>query len=388
MNKKIDLFHFSDCGSFDEYNPIRFYNEEYVPELLYLIANGNRYEFNSFDLSKKLSANHDIIKQKLEKTNRLGMTESNRGYYRICFTVFLNKDIEYIKGFSKSVSHSISDIILSNRDKLLDIVKQMKIYGSFDMERILYHLIGDGVFDGVALDYFSDKGLFNISKPQVDNRDYILIGYESSNEIEKFSKKLLCSSNNKVSGKYRFNSFGDGNGNRKDIYRFFRQNQLAIDKSTDNYKLNQIYNEINEGYNQNLLRKIGERLEKISTNEYVFDIYTDFMKEIGYVDITDKETIEIKVPIFKGNDVKLKSKIENIVLEMIDSEVCSYFNGNNEILNNLTPVKHNVSIKEISNELWHLVFGEINEYLIKKGLFAELEDIQGQGRFLQSVYID
>ncbi len=34
MSKKIDLFHFGDCGSYDEYNPLRLYNEEYVPELL------------------------------------------------------------------------------------------------------------------------------------------------------------------------------------------------------------------------------------------------------------------------------------------------------------------------------------------------------------------
>lgn len=388
MNKKIDLFHFGDCGLLDKYNPVKLYNEKYISELLYLIASGNQYEYNSFDLANILNVRHEIIEQKLGKLNELNMIESKQGYYRICFTIFLNRDINYIKEISKKVAHEIGDIILDNKTEILDLVEGMKIKENFDANRILYHLIGDRVFDGVALDYFANKGLFSIYKLQPDNRNYILVAYESSDEIREFSKGLLCSSNNKKSGKYCFNSFGDGAGNRKDMYRFLRQNQLAIDKSTANHRLNEIYNEINDKYNLKLLNTFGERLEKIFEGEYVFDVYSDFMREIGYLDYTQDNMIKIKVPVFKDHDREIQRKIENLVLEIIDNKVCTLFQGKNDILSNLTPVRHNVAIEEISNELWHLVFGEINEYLIKKEFFARPKCIDNQGSFFQSIYID
>lgn len=388
MNRKIDLFHFGDCGSFDKYNPIRLHNEEYISELLYLIASGNQYEYNSFDLANTLNDHHEIIEQKLDKMNELKMIESKKGYYKICFTIFLNRDICYIKEISKKVAHDIGDVILNNKTEILDLVEGMKVKENLDADRILYHLIGDRVFDGAALDYFANKGLFSIFKLQPDNRNYILVAYESSDEIVEFSKGLLCSSNNKKSGKYCFNSFGDGDGNRKDMYRFLRQNQLAIDKATANHRLNEVYNEINDKFNLNLLKIFGERLEKILDGEHVFDVYTDFMREMGYLNYSQDNMIKIKVPVFKDHDREIQRKIENRVLEMIDNKVCTFFQGNNDILSNLTPVRHNVAIEEISNELWHLIFGEINEYLIKKEFFARPKYIDGQGRFFQSIYID
>jgi len=73
---------------------------------------------------------------------------------------------------------------------------------------------------------------------------------------------------------------------------------------------------------------------------------------------------------------------------MIDNKVCTFFRSNNNIFENLTPLRHNIAIEEVSVELWHLVFGEINQYLITKKFFADPKYIDGQGRFFQSIYID
>jgi hypothetical protein len=54
----------------------------------------------------------------------------------------------------------------------------------------------------------------------------------------------------------------------------------------------------------------------------------------------------------------------------------------------LSAIKHKVDIKEIANELWHQVFGSINEYLVEKNFFERPNYIDGQGRFFQSIYIE
>jgi hypothetical protein len=51
----------------------------------------------------------------------------------------------------------------------------------------------------------------------------------------------------------------------------------------------------------------------------------------------------------------------------------------------LTPVRHKVDIKETANELWHQIFGAVNEYLVKEGVVASPNYIEGQGKYLRSL---
>ena len=51
----------------------------------------------------------------------------------------------------------------------------------------------------------------------------------------------------------------------------------------------------------------------------------------------------------------------------------------------ITAVRHNVNRMEIANELYHIVFGFINEELVARGLVAAPNDIPGEGRYLKCV---
>ena len=60
--------------------------------------------------------------------------------------------------------------------------------------------------------------------------------YEDDDLVEKNSNKLLCSSNNYKCPGFIFNSFGDSNGLRKDLFRFFKLAQKSIDKAKEIFK--------------------------------------------------------------------------------------------------------------------------------------------------------
>lgn len=42
-------------------------------------------------------------------------------------------------------------------------------------------------------------------------------------------------------------------------------------------------------------------------------------------------------------------------------------------------------MKETANELWHQIFGAVNEYLVKEEFVTSLNYIEGQGRYLRSL---
>lgn len=55
-------------------------------------------------------------------------------------------------------------------------------------------------------------------------------------------------------------------------------------------------------------------------------------------------------------------------------------------LPDLTAVRHGVEFRDIANELWHLMFGAANEYLVNKGFYAKPEYRAGEGRYLQCIH--
>ena len=64
-----------------------------------------------------------------------------------------------------------------------------------------------------------------------------------------------------------------------------------------------------------------------------------------------------------------------------------------DTLNNLadsmdiTAVTHGVNKFEIANELYHIVFGSINEILVSRKMVAAPCDVPGEGRYLRCIEI-
>lgn len=395
MPEKIQLYHFGDCGNLDKLNPFYYFQQKGVPQILYLIADSTRFELGVNDIANQLNSNQKEIANVLDMLKNIDMITEKGKRYSINFPVFLEKDLPLIEEFSQKAAFEIGSRILQLKQKLHKKLENLHARNSFAPKRLLYHIIGDYILDGKAIDYFGKKGIFKISKIQPGNRDYILIGFQESEKVSNFSKQLLCSSNNYTIGNFRYNSFGDGNGDRKDLYRFFRQISSGLINATENRDLNLSYLRLIEQYNCKLLEQCSHLINQfLNKSISVSDLSNDekmgvvFLQEMGYLSQDEYAKIRLQVPVFYNQDLNILADISELIINEIKDDVAQTFRYLPKVCNQLASIEHNVDISEIANELWHQIFGKINEYLVVKGLFSNPRYIINQGRFLQSIYIE
>ena len=54
---------------------------------------------------------------------------------------------------------------------------------------------------------------------------------------------------------------------------------------------------------------------------------------------------------------------------------------------NVECLKHDVPIEQLCNELWHMFFGMLNEYLMRMGIVAKPRRFYDQGKYLKCIYL-
>lgn len=112
------------------------------------------------------------------------------------------------------------------------------------------------------------------------------------------------------------------------------------------------------------------------------------MQELEYISINEDNSISVNITVFYDFEVATTIKeLSDIILENIFPIVKEIFDSFEINVSEITPVRHNVDIKETANELWHQIFGATNEYLVKEGFVATPNNIDGQGRYLRSLTI-
>jgi hypothetical protein len=291
-----------------------------------------------------------------------------------------------------NIGKIIGERIIEKKQIIYEKIFQLSSYPNFSKERLLYHIICDNIFDGTAFQFFTERGIFLHSKAQPGNRDYIIFGYEDSEIVELHSNGLLCSSNNYRSKNFIFNSFGDSDGERRDMYRFFRKAIKSLESATPFNDLNLAYIKLIEYRNKEIAESCGELIRNISESKMDFSklSYHDkdiayFLYSLGYIQIDeDNNTLLCNTPIFEKVDNEIINEISEIILSDIYSVVKTTFEDFEKNATSLTAIKHKVNIKEISIELWHQVFGFTNEYLVKQEFIEKPEYKQGEGRYLRS----
>ena len=170
--KYIDIYVFGEAGPFDEYNPYRIFENLAAQQVILEIAKRDVLTVDKDYLQTKLDLSKSILDEVLSTLLKAQLVFEENGFYTLRFPLFVEEDIVHIKEFSNGVSCIIGDIIYNHKTEYDNITKKYPVTQEFGIERVLYHTIGDKVFDGSALDYFSEKNLFAISKIQPLGRDY------------------------------------------------------------------------------------------------------------------------------------------------------------------------------------------------------------------------
>lgn len=340
---------------FDENNPRYVLSQDGVDAILEAIIAVSPYSLSidNFENSKLVEGllHVDVLQ---EKDGKLGMA----------VPFFVKKDADALKELSKDIAHNIVNKLLEQKEKIVEIIK--KIDNGYSHDRNLYHILCGYIFDGLMFDFLEEKQLVTTSCVHDSGLDYLVILYEDTDKLNEYSDQLLCSYNRLMVNGKGFVSFGDSAGNRRDFYRYMRRKELGELGEQERRYVNFEPTELVENFVKLLENQPVEKLY-IEVYEY-FDYYKNG---------------QITVPVYNQNSYKVADELYKYVLQITKDEIAdALFAIRNNI--NLTAVTHDVEVKDIANEIYHLIFGEVNELLVQSGMVAKPMWGAGEGRYLKS----
>lgn len=282
--------------------------------------------------------------------------------------VFLESDASLLAGHFASAAGKIADIIAVCKQPLYELAS--KIDNGFPPERNLYHLLCGWSMDGAMIDRLAQEDIISEGRPHPTGLDYLLIIYEKSPALDVFSDKLLCSFNRCVQEGCALESFGDADGDRRDCYRYFRLKEQ--DKLTD------AFSSIHEAMKNLSATDLTQAAIALAASREADVRSVRALEAFGYV-----RNGKLCVPVFRPEHDVVFYAMEELLEKVLLRPIADVFEG----LRNLpiTPSLHRVPLKETANECWHILFGSINEALVKKGIVAAPEAYAGEGRYLRCV---
>ena len=288
--------------------------------------------------------------------------------------VFLRKDAAALHAGIAAKAPALANLLERGMPAIRSACAQ--IDNGFSVEQNLYHILCGMVFDGHFFDYLGDKGALAVSRQHPSGLDYLTVIYEQCNELRKLSDGLLCSYNRLINGKGALQSFGDADGDRFDFYRFFR----LLERGNVSGKFRDVEALLDDfgGANKDVLL---DEVVSLVQNGQCAPAAAALLERFGYV-----REGAVCVPVFTTKHQKYIMKIENIVENCLGSAMADTLGSLAESAE-ITAVRHGVDRLEIANELYHIVFGFLNEELVSRNIVAAPRHIPGEGRYFRCIEV-
>lgn len=345
----------SPCGDTAPWDNPRFVlAQDGVDEAVGLVARNSPGVFSLNEL--KASFGSELV----ERLCRIGVFTLAQGRLKLGCPVFLDEDYPALQQLSTQAAEQAVAALETSRDQLVQIVSKIK--NGFAPRVNLYHLLCGCILDGRYFNFLAEQNLVTASKRHPTGGDYLIILYEDTERLNRWSRRLLCSYNRYGNGTGTFASFGDADGARRDFYRAAKQRELGEPEA-----------------------KI---LGFVSKDELVF----------GFLDLVRGKAVtgellrlyeafayikngEICVPVYDWRrDEAVLKELEELVVPLTAPAVCQGLS----LLHSaaaLTANRHGVPVRDTANEGYHLIFGQMNEALVKAQLVAAPEFHPGEGRY-------
>ncbi len=264
----------------------------------------------------------------------------------------------------------MTERMLARKDDFVRIVTRMN--DRFSPETHLYHLVCGAVLDGAMFDVLAQRGLVAMSRMHPSGRDYLLIVYEQCDALNRLSDGLLCSYNRLTDGRRALQSFGDADGNRLDAYRFGRM-LSAGHVPEECQRLGTLWSDLSAPH------ALLDAAEALARGRSCGATEMALLEAFGYA--RDGRLI---VPVYRAGHQALVAELaamtERCILDELEFALSAPLP--------LVCMRHGVSQQEAANELYHILFGQLNEALVDAGFAARPPRREGQGRFMQSVQLD
>lgn len=302
---------------------------------------------------------------------RGGVIRIEKGRVALDTPVLVREDAAALRAFLAQTVMPLADVLCAHAGEMMALTRRLSCPAETEIH--LYHILCGMIFDGAFMDVLGARGVIATGRRHPDGLDYLATIYENDATLDALSARLLCSYNRAVSDTLALQSFGDSDGARLDAYRFFRLRELG--------RLTPCFAEaerLAQGMTQAELLAETERLLKAGkASETALALLTC----LGYA-----RNGRVCVPVYQAVDRAVVHALAQRVEEWLMESVCEALTCTERTLDVLA-VRHGVATEELANELWHLLFGSLNEELVRRGLAAQPLHREGEGRYLQSIQV-
>ena len=379
MNK-LNICYFDNImGEFNEYNPRFVFNQNHVKNIVDILSNKSPFYYTNEQIKTKLKIkNENEYRQAIIYLNNISAIVEKDNKLTLNFTFFTSKDIKKIKYIVKNELNKNKELLANKISNLKPKINQL--YPAINKNISLYHILCGKIFDGEFFDYLSNDGFLKLSYKKQDNRDYMIIGYHDNFICNKFNNSLFCSFNNARYKQNSLTSFGTPD-ERFDYFRYFKLR--AINKLHG--KFNKLHSLLYSYDDETIVKNSIEIINKIIQNKSVDDNnFFEALKLTGYISVDNK----ILVPVF-NNYIENVKIIRDIIINTLGDDIKRSLNNIKEqvINSKISCLTHGAPIDEICNELWHIFFGLLNNYLINKKIVASPKKYLRQGQYLKCIYL-
>lgn len=306
----------------------------------------------------------------------IGLLRKENTSVRLDTPVILQEDAAYLQRcFTNNITRMVN-ALSAKKEEFYKIASQLD--NGFTPQVNLYHLLCGAILDGSFFDYISSRDIVATSRVHESGLDYLIIAYEKSQALDAFSEKLLCSYNRFSDGTRSMQSFGDADGIRQDLYRFATQKRLG--KVPQHWKhIEKLWDTFGAGdVRKVLLDEMQEFVETGRCEERCQNLFSEF----GYI-----QNGRLAVPVYRSKHQPIIQELEALAENYIYQEMKEALSSA-EIMSGLVCGRHGVSAKEIANEMYHVIFGQMNEILVSTGFVAEPPRYETEGRYLKSIELD
>ena len=355
---KFNKYYFENFSSdtpFDGNNPRYVLASDGVDSVLEKIIANSPYSLTIGDFDNADLVNALLHIEVLQlKNDKLGMA----------VPFFVSEDANTLKELSRKVANNITTELLAHKEQIVRIVEP--INNGYPVERNLYHVLCAYIFDGLMFDYLEENKLVTTSCVHESGLDYLVILYEDVASLNEYSDMLLCSYNRLIAKGKGFVSFGDSNGSRKDFYRYMRQRELNL------------LSEQEIQYITCSTESLIENFDRMVDGGKVEHSYVEIYERFGYC-----QDGRIVVPVYDSRSYEVANELYKFVVGIIAEHISNALTTI-QSETRLLAIAHEVNVKDIANEIYHLIFGEVNEALINSGLISNPPYYQGEGRYFKS----
>ncbi|MBR5225155.1 MAG: hypothetical protein IKV90_05780 [Clostridia bacterium] len=303
-----------------------------------------------------------------------GIIKRKKDYVLFDTPVFLCEDAKVLRSRMGTIANKLTDTLETCIPQIHDLCSA--ICNGFSIELNMYHVLCGMVFDGYFFDYLEQCNAVSTSRMHASGLDYLSIIYEQCPELDAYSDGLLCSYNRFANSHCALQSFGDANGDRHDFYRFFRM--IESGELPERYQTaKQLLDRCGCMGKDEILHHVSQYVQHGSGSAPVMALLEHF----GYA-----KDGAISVPIYTAEDDKTIKAIASTVEAHLGEHFAAELTALSKEVH-ITANSHGVSSGEIANEIYHILFGSINEELVRRGIVAQPPYISGEGRYYCSIQL-